>query len=125
MHTRYALLLSLQTAVQQGLSQIHFFFFHPAHFEKLSALFNKDYKPWLPQPLQIFIDFNFHTYNCWAYAPKHRRLRSVIPYYLEQGMHMDERALQSKIIQNRKGPCEDRDVGIWQWQAAGNGQEKL
>lgn len=44
----------------------------PFFFGKLSAPTNNDYKPWRPQPLQIFIDFNFHTYNWWAYTLQHR-----------------------------------------------------
>lgn len=97
----------------------------PLHFHNLSALFNKDSTTrGLPQPLQIFIDFNFHTHNCWACTPKHGRLRSVIPYYVEQGMHMDERALWREVMQNWKASCEDQDVGIWQWQAASNGKEE-
>lgn len=40
-------------------------------------------------------------------------------------MHMDERAARRKVTQEWKEPCEDQNVGIWQWLAADNGQEKL
>lgn len=100
------------------------FFTCPLHFDKLSALFNKDYNPWLPQPLQIFIDFNFHTYNCrhtnWSTGD------SGVLYLIT----LNKACIWMKNPSGEdntklKESCEDRDVGVWQWQAASNGQAKL
>lgn len=50
----------------------------------------------------MLIDFNFLTYNCWAFTLKHRSPTNVVPYYLQPGMHMDE-------IRHWTEPPEDGD----------------